>query len=132
MRPADVAAHASLRFQQHDWSPPEQDAAEQARLRAIDPQAIPRYEAKVADTRRAASATEPVTFQLAKTWDTKRFPASPDLVVIETTATVPPESWVRVELDGSLPGDRRPGHARQNAELRRRSRTGVLHRRSLV
>ena len=34
VRPADVVAHATLRFQQHDWSPPEQDAAEQARLNA--------------------------------------------------------------------------------------------------
>jgi hypothetical protein len=103
VRPADVVAHATLRFQQHDWTPPAFNAAEQARLRALDPQAIPRFEAKVADTRRAANATEPVTFQLAKTWDTKRFPAAPDLVVIETTSTVPPESWVNVELDRTLP-----------------------------
>jgi uncharacterized protein YfaS (alpha-2-macroglobulin family) len=103
VRPADVAAHTTLRFEQHDFVAPEQDAGEQARLRATDPQAIARFEAKVADTRRTASATTPVTFQLAKTWDKDRFKPSPELVVLEATATVPPESWVRVELDGKLP-----------------------------
>ncbi len=64
-------------------------------------------------------------------WDTKRYPAAPDLVVIETTAKVPPESWVRVELDGTLPAIGGAGDARQDAELCRPGRTGVLRRRSL-
>ena len=36
------------------------------------------------------------------------FPPAPTLVVLETTSPVPPESWVRIELDASLPSPAGP------------------------
>ena len=40
---------------------------------------------------------------LTSDWDKKRFPPSPDLVVVEAVTAVPPESWVNVALDAQVP-----------------------------
>ena len=45
----------------------------------------------------------PVEVKLATEWDKKKFPAAATLVVFETTSAVPPESWVRLQLDDRLP-----------------------------
>ncbi|HKY22459.1 MAG TPA: MG2 domain-containing protein [Vicinamibacterales bacterium] len=103
VRPSDVQAHTVLRFEPHGWDRPFLSAEAQARLTTNDPQALPRFEAKVAAADRAASSTAQVRYTLATDWDRKRFPASPDLVVIELTDAAPPESWVRAEIDASIP-----------------------------
>ncbi|RPH55144.1 MAG: hypothetical protein EHM89_17645, partial [Acidobacteria bacterium] len=104
VRATDVAAHATLRFEKRDWEPPEISAHARARLNAIEPQALARFSAKVEAARRAASATGGVSFVVATDWDTVKFPRSPDLVVLEATTAVPPESRVRVAIDQRTPG----------------------------
>src|SRR4029079_16639562 len=56
VRPEDVAAHMTLRFEPHEFETPRLSADASARLRSNDPQAIPRFEAKVAAAMAAASA----------------------------------------------------------------------------
>src|SRR6185369_8025359 len=48
VRAADVAASLSAALEPHPWQPPFFTAEEQARVTAIDPQALQRFEAKVA------------------------------------------------------------------------------------
>src|SRR6185437_6360194 len=61
------------------------------------------FEMKVATARAAASATSAVALKLAGDWDRKRFAPAPDLVVFEASKMVPPDSWVRLEVDGKTP-----------------------------
>ena len=108
VRAADVLAHLTARFERHDWIAPVLPAASNARLRQIDPQAPAAFEAKVAATRAVASATSRVGVRLATDWDKKRFPPAATLVVLETTDEVPPESWVRLQVDDQLPSPSGP------------------------
>ncbi len=102
--PAEVAAHLTLNFEPHEWDAPQMSEAGRARLRTNNPQAIARFEAKVDAAARAAASTQTLTFTLAADWDRKRFPPSPDLVVIELTTPVPTESWIRAHIDTQLRG----------------------------
>ncbi|HEY7057201.1 MAG TPA: MG2 domain-containing protein, partial [Vicinamibacterales bacterium] len=103
VKPADVAAHVSAHFEQHPFEPPVFSAAALSRLQTADPSGLKVFEAKVAAARAAASATAAVSLQLAADWDRKRFPPAPDLVVLQVTTTVPPDSWVRLDVDGDVP-----------------------------
>jgi hypothetical protein len=103
VRPPDVLAHLTARFERHDWVAPELPAASSQRLRQIDPQAPAAFEAKVAATRAVASATAPVAVRLTTEWDKKRFPVASNMVVLETTSEVRPESWVRLQIDPQVP-----------------------------
>ena len=44
-----------------------------------------------------------MTLVVAKDWDKEKFKPSPDMVVLQATTPVPPESWVRLETDGRIP-----------------------------
>ncbi len=103
VKPEDVAAHAHATFQSHPFIPPVIAAPVQARLRAIDPSALQAFTDKVQHVRAAAEATTPVSLAIAKDWDKKRFKPAPNLVVLQATSPVPPESWVKLEIDGRLP-----------------------------
>lgn len=103
VRHADIVLHTTLRFEPHQWDQPALTAEAQARLKTNDPQAILRFEAKVSAAARAAAATSPLRFSVTTDWDKKRFPPSPDLVVIEVTEPVPTESWIRLEIDATVP-----------------------------
>ena len=103
VRPPDVLAHLSARFQRHAWTVPVLPPDGQARARAVDPQAVDRFNAKVAATTAVANADGPVQLKLATDWDKKRYPPSPDLVVLESVTPVPPESWTLLSLDQALP-----------------------------
>lgn len=103
VRSADVVAHTGLRFEPHAFDVPLLSDDARARLKTNDPQAIERFQAKVAAALNAASAANALTFSLAANWDTVRFKPSPDLVVLEVTDPVPSDSWVLVELDPGLP-----------------------------
>src|SRR5262249_47622325 len=103
VRAADVVAHTSLRFEPHEFATPILSDDGQARLRSNDPQAITRFQAKVTAAMNAASSASTLKFAAATNWDTTRFKASPDLVVLEVADSVPPDSWVHVELDATLP-----------------------------
>ena len=99
-----MLAHLTARFNAHEWSLKDLEALRD-RLRSgpAGQQAVDRLDAKVAATRAVATATGPVQLALATEWDRKRFPPSPDLVVVEAVTVVPPESWVNVVLDAQLP-----------------------------
>ena len=103
VRPEDVAAHVAARFQPHPFSAPAMSPAVLQRIRTIDPRSLDAFDAKVRSARSAAAATGSVALTLAKTWDKKAFPPASDLVVLQLTTPVPPDSWVVVELDGRLP-----------------------------
>jgi hypothetical protein len=94
VKAADVLAHATAAFEPHGWDEPVLPAATDARLRQMDPAAPAAFDAKLAATRSAARANGPVAVRLTTDWDHKRFPNTPNLVVLETTTAVPPESWV--------------------------------------
>src|SRR5512136_1030416 len=78
VRPPQVAVHASLRFQRHEWARPVMSPGAVSRLNAIDPQALQAFDAKVAAADAAALAETPLPAVPAAGWDTKRYPPSPD------------------------------------------------------
>src|SRR5207249_275553 len=101
VRTADIVSHTNLRFEPHPFGTPELTPEAQARLRTNDPPAIARFEAKVSGAIAAAAAGNALKFSLATTWDIERFKPSSDLVVLEVADSVPPDSWVLVELDAN-------------------------------
>ena len=103
VRPTDVAPHISAQFMRHGWEEPALSAEGLAHLKSLDPSSVQRFNARVAATRTVANATDPVSLRLTGDWDKKQFPAAPDLVVLETTTTVPPEAWVRVNVAATVP-----------------------------
>jgi len=120
VRPADVATHTALRFEQHPFEPPAALPAALTRMQADDPASWARYQAKLSDAARTAGLATPLPARVAASWDTERLPVAPDLVVLDVTDTVPPESWVRLELDEAVPspaGAATPG-TRQTYTLR--------------
>ena len=109
---AAVLPHVKARFQSHPFMAPVLPEAVQARLRALDPAALPAYAVKVESARAAASASASVPLQLARDWDKEHFPARPETVVLQVTAPVPPQSWLRVETDGAVPSTEGPAVSR--------------------
>ena len=103
VKPEDVAAHVSAAFQEHPFEAPVFSQAAMARLRTTDPASLQAFEAKLAAARTAASATSTVPLVLAAEWDKKKFPPARDMVVLAVTSAVPPDSWVRVTVDGRVP-----------------------------
>ena len=114
VRPRDIAAHLTAALEPHPFTAPAFTPDEEARLTAQDPAALPAFAAKVAAVQQVASSTQPVPLQLTTNWDRQRYPASPDLVVFETTAPVASESWVNVSVGPRVPspaGSATPGTA---------------------
>jgi uncharacterized protein YfaS (alpha-2-macroglobulin family) len=103
VRAQDVAAHLTASHARHEWNPPLFTAEEETRLRTLDPSGLKAFADKVAATRLVAAGGGAVGLRLTSDWDHKRFPSSPDLVALETTTVVRPESWVRLALDAALP-----------------------------
>ncbi|HET7697353.1 MAG TPA: MG2 domain-containing protein [Vicinamibacterales bacterium] len=103
VKPADVLPHVRASFQSHLFTPPVIAAPAQTRLRTIDPGAMDAFTAKVQRARDAANATSLVPLEIAADWDKRRFKPSADMVVLRAAAEVPPESWVRLEVDGRVP-----------------------------
>ncbi len=96
-----IAPHLQLRTVKHDFHDPNPPALD--RLKQVDPQAVEAFQAKVAAARAAADSNEtPVLSFFPAGWDTKRFPSSPDLVVVETKPGVRPDTWLQVYLDDRL------------------------------
>ena len=114
IRTNDVASSLSAALEPHEWIPPTFSADERARLTALDAQALPRFDAKVAGTRAIASASTPVALRQTGDWDKKTYPPSRDLAIFETETTVAPESWVKLSLAANLrspAGQATPGTA---------------------
>ena len=103
VRAADVVTHATLRAQPHEWEAPTLAQTAQQRLRQLDPASLQAFDAKVAAVRAVVGGSAPIQVRVATDWDKTQFPASPDLVVLETTTAVPPDTWIEVTLDTALP-----------------------------
>ncbi|HEY3886776.1 MAG TPA: Ig-like domain-containing protein, partial [Vicinamibacterales bacterium] len=103
VKPSDVVGHTAAAFEAHDFVAPVLPASAVSRLRAIDLRAEQAFADKVTRASQAAAATASVSLKLTGDWDRKQFPPSPDLVVLQATSPVPPDSWVRVETDGRIP-----------------------------
>ena len=112
VRPQDVAAHLTASLERHEWNPPVFSPEEEARLRAADATALEAFNRKVEATRQLAAGGPTVVLRVTTDWDQKRFPASPDLVALETTTVVRPESWVKLNLDGAMPSPAGPATPR--------------------
>jgi alpha-2-macroglobulin len=102
VEPAVVAAHLTAKFEAHQWDRPSISPDVQQRLSVIDPTSLARFNAKVAATSAAASATTPVTLRLTNDWDKKRYPPANTLVVFETVTRIPSQSWVKLVLGVGL------------------------------
>lgn len=98
-----VAAHVAAHYDSHPFNAPVISSAGQAHLRSIAPASLEAFEAKLKAARAAASATSPIAMRLATDWDKKTFPQARDQVVFELTTSPPPDSWVKLELDGRIP-----------------------------
>jgi uncharacterized protein YfaS (alpha-2-macroglobulin family) len=96
VRTADIAVALTAALEPHDWAPPSFTPEELARLKAVDPYAVDRFNAKVVATRTVARSSAPVAIRPTSDWDRKRFPPSDDLVAFETTAPVAPESHLKL------------------------------------
>jgi len=117
VRAADIAAHTGLHFQAHGWDLPVIASDAEARLRTNDPRSLELFNQKIAAAARAASAISQIRFTVASDWDKEQFKPGNDLVVLEAGETVPPESWVRVDIDAAVPaikGREVPGIVQQH------------------
>ena len=103
VKPEDAAAHVRASFESHPFSPPVVSQAVAGRVRALDADAARAFADKVQRVSAAAAATGPVSLELATDWDKKRFAPKPDMVVLQTTTPIPPESWVQILVDGHVP-----------------------------
>ncbi len=100
VRPADVAAHVTMRYQRHEWERPTLTADERTRMGAE----AARFDTKVEATLAVVNSQSPIASQLAADWDKKRIKPGPDLVVFQTADAPSTDGWVRVTVDNRVPG----------------------------
>jgi len=105
MRPSDVLAHVTARHEPHDWTQPDVSPTEIDRM---GPAEAARFNAKVAAVRATTQSRAPISLALAANWDRQRFPASPDLVVLETAGVPAVEAHMRIAVDNRLPSVQGP------------------------
>ena len=105
VRPADVLAHTTVRFEPHDWAPPVFSPEDRAHLQTTEADGLRRFDAKVAATARLARSTAAVPVKLALNWNRDRFGSATTLAVLETTTPPPPGSWLRITIDGAMPSE---------------------------
>ncbi len=98
VRSADIAAALSARFEPHPWEAPKLTPEQASALRAADPSAVERFEAKVKETQLAASSRAPVKVQPTTDWNRRAYPASPRMVAFEVVSDVAPDGWLRLAL----------------------------------
>jgi uncharacterized protein YfaS (alpha-2-macroglobulin family) len=100
VRAADVLAHASARYDVHEFRAPDLSPEER---QLMGPAETARFDAKVAAVRATAASRAPIPLAVAANWDRERFKPSPDLVVLETTGVPALDGWMRVAIDGRIP-----------------------------
>lgn len=98
---ASVDPHLAVAFQSHDFKPPAPPGDDHT---PATPAARQAFDAKVALARESAGLGTAVTVKPTDDWDKKAYPAADDLLAFETTASPPPEAWLRVTLDASVHG----------------------------
>ena len=119
VQPAAVLPHISARLQPHGWPIPTIGPAAEKILAQQDPAGLKQFRAKVAAVDAVARASSAMALRLATQWDTKTYPASPDLIAVEAVTPVQPESWVRFALAPTVPsmqGPATPGREQADIE----------------
>ncbi len=115
VRPDDVAAHAHVALTPHDWTAPPLKAAARARWRRTDRAGLALFDAKVTAVRGVTARSDAFGVRLARSWNEDRFPPTPTLVVLETIGAPPPEAWLTITIDATMPSpagrQTRPAHA---------------------
>jgi len=98
-----ITQHLQLRTQQHDVMLPGMQPEAIARLQKIDPQAVTAFNAKIEKSKKAAASNgAPVLAFVTDDWDKKQWPATPELVVLETKPGVQPDTNLQLYLDAQL------------------------------
>jgi uncharacterized protein YfaS (alpha-2-macroglobulin family) len=103
-QPVQVAAvlpHLDARAEPHDWNTPVLPASVGAAT--SEPASLQRFKAKIAAADAAAQSNARFALRPTTDWDKKRWPDGPDLVVVETAAVPPPETWVRLTVGPRVP-----------------------------
>jgi hypothetical protein len=100
VRPADVLAHTTARYERYEWHAPQVSAQERTRMGAAE---AAKFDAKVAAANATASSVAAVPLRLAADWDKRRFPPSPDLVVLETVSPPASGGRIRIAVDAWMP-----------------------------
>ena len=115
VRPEDAVAHAHVALMPHAWNAPVVTAEIRERWRQTDPEGLARFDEKIAAVKRVTSIPDPIGARLARSWNEKRFPPEPTRVVLETTTAPPPEGWLAITIDDTMPSpegrETRPAHS---------------------
>ena len=104
VRPEDVLAHTSVRYQAHDFDEPVISAAARRRMAQGDATALSRFDGKVASAREASRRDGAVSVRLTNEWDRERFPPRDSLVMLQTVAAPAAGTWLAVTLDPQITG----------------------------
>lgn len=104
--PAEILSHVRVRYAPQTWEAPTLTPAAEAQLAKIDPAGLRQFRAKVAAVATATRSNAAVPVRLATRFDA--YPASPDLVVLETTVVPPPETHLQVTIDRTVPSPQGP------------------------
>jgi uncharacterized protein YfaS (alpha-2-macroglobulin family) len=119
--PDAVLPHIHVRYDAYTWQPPQLTPAAVSRLTATDPAGLQNFRDKVASATAATRLTAAVDVRRATRWDTRAYQPAPNLLVLETTSIPPPQSHLRVTVDGTIPSPAGPvtpvGDAWQTAEM---------------
>ena len=108
VRPSDLLSHLTVSYNPHTWVRPQMSERARERLRREDPDGLARFDAKVARTAETVASSSRVPVTLASAWDEKRFPRSPNVVVIESSEPPATDAWLMIATDGSLPSPAGP------------------------
>jgi alpha-2-macroglobulin len=103
VQPAAILPHLRARLEPHEWNIPAMTVAAENRLSQQNPDGVRQFRAKLAVVDAVTKSSAAVQLRLATQWDTKLYPPSPDLVAVEATTPVLPESWVRITVDATVP-----------------------------
>ncbi|MEO8035251.1 MAG: MG2 domain-containing protein, partial [Acidobacteriota bacterium] len=121
-QPIDAAMlvqHLQLRTRTHDWTAPVFTPDGRKRLETLEPQALGAFEAKRTRSQQAAASDGAPVLSFATTdWDRKRWPAVPEMVVMETKPGVSPDTTIQLMIDGELastPANVRTGRTQEVA-----------------
>ena len=115
VRPEDAAAHAHVALTPHRWNAPALTAEIRERWRQADPAGLARFDDKVSAVRLVTSRSDALGVRVARSWNESRFPPEPARVVLETIDAPPPEGWLTITIDDTMPSpegrETRPAHS---------------------
>jgi uncharacterized protein YfaS (alpha-2-macroglobulin family) len=98
-----IAQHLQLRTVAHEIKLPELQPEAIARLQKNEPQAMAAFNAKVEKAKQAAASNgQTILSFLTDDWDRSRWPAAPELIVLETKPGISTDTNLQVYLDSAL------------------------------